>query len=188
MLLIVSNWQCVDDVGYTPNLFIWTGTCSCGKHKIEGRKKWMRPWYIAFLTISEARNVNTFPSFPPIFCTVFFNPWKFLSCELKWLAGIGVIRYCGYSQTIFPCRPVPVPRICFSNTKRKAANCIHHRSPSDTIRCYASPFGFSVVYAAAFPGRILHVFLVSHSRISCLPLQGQGGMFWRYWVHYDWYD
>lgn len=48
-----------------------------------------------------------------IFCTVFFNPWKFLSCELKWLAGIGVIRYCGHSQTIVPCSPVPVPHVFF---------------------------------------------------------------------------
>ena len=162
-------YQTVDGVGYTPNLFIWTGTCSCGKHTIEGRKKWMRPWYIAFLTIWEARNVNTLPSFPPFFCTVFFNPWKLLSCGLKWLAGIGVIRYNVYSQPIVPCRPVPVPRICYSNTKRKAANCEHHRSPSDTIRCCVSSFCFSVVHAAVFLARILHVFLVSHckARVVC---------------------
>lgn len=110
-----------------------------------------------------------FPVFLSFFCTVFFNPWKFLSCELKWLAGIVVIRYCGYSQTVVPYRLIPVPRICFSNTKRKAANCKHHRPPSDTIRCYVSPFCFSVVHAAVFRGRILHVFLVSHykARVVC---------------------
>jgi hypothetical protein len=66
-----------------------------------------------------------------IFCTVFFNPWNFLSCELKWLAGIGIIRYCGHFQTIVPCSPVSVSRLCFSNTNRKATTAGRHRTRSD---------------------------------------------------------